>query len=124
MYLTVCCTRFVPAGDRDIMVTQSKMMIPIRALWEKHLSTTFPPELAGEEVEHMDLTLLDAATAGCISEFLQNDGVLDLRRTAMLGMCHRHVAVVARALDGDGHEYFHRLEVLAYEVLQAIRDFN
>ncbi|HLV26523.1 MAG TPA: hypothetical protein VKZ41_09435 [Gemmatimonadales bacterium] len=104
------------------MATQTTTRIPITALWEKHLSTSFPPGLAGEEVEHMDLTLLDAATAGCIAEFLQNDGTLDLGRTAMLGLCHRHAAVAARELEGEGQEYFHRLETLAYEVLQAIRD--
>src|SRR5690606_4263297 len=103
------------------MHTTSTTMLPIQALWEKHLATSFPPELAGEEVEHMDLALLDAATAGCISEFLENEGQLDLRRTAMLGLCHRHVAVVARQLEGEGQDYFLRLEVLAYEVLQAIR---
>ena len=40
----------------------------------------------------------------------------------MLGLCHRHLAVVARRLDGEAQEYFLRLEDLAYEVLQAIRD--
>lgn len=104
------------------MVLPEPTMLPIQRLWEKHLATTFPTELAGEEVEHLDLTLLDAATAGCISEYLSNGGQLDIRRTALLGLCHRHVAVVARQLEGEGQEYFHRLEVLAYEVLQAIRD--
>ena len=97
-------------------------MLPIRALWEKHLSTPFPAAYAGVEVEHVDLTLLDGVTAACISRFLESDGRLDLRRTAMLGLCHRHLAVVARRLDGEVQEYFLRLEDLAYEVLQAVRD--
>ena len=97
-------------------------MLPIRALWEKHLATTFPPPLVGEEAEHIDLALLDAVAAGCISAFLDGGGRLDLRRTATLGLCHRHLAVVARQLDGEGHEYFLRLEVLAHEVLQAVLD--
>src|SRR5688500_8585437 len=97
-------------------------MLPIRALWEKHLATAFPLRLVGEEVEHVDLALLDAATAGCIAAYLENGERLDLRRTATLGLCHRHVAVVARQLDGDAQEYFLRLEVLAAEVLQAVRD--
>ena len=96
--------------------------LPIRALWEKHLATPFPAAYAGVEVEHVDLTLLDAATAGCISAFLANGGQLDLRRTAMLGLCHRHLAIVARRLEGEAQEYFLRLEDLAYEVLQAVRD--
>ena len=97
-------------------------MLPIRALWEKHLATPFPIALAGVEIEHIDLTLLDAAAAGCIASFLDTGGRLDLRRTAMLGLCHRHLAVVARQLDGEAQEYFLRLEDLAYEVLQAVRD--
>lgn len=97
-------------------------MLPIRALWEKHLSTPFPVAYAGVEVEHIDLTMLDAATAGCISAFISDGDRLDLRRTAMLGLCHRHLAVVARRLEGEPQEYFLRLEDLAYEVLQAVRD--
>ena len=30
-------------------------MLPIRALWEKHLATPFPVAYAGVEVEHVDL---------------------------------------------------------------------
>ena len=97
-------------------------MLPIQALWEKHLATPFPPSLVGEEVEHLDLSFLDAATAGCISAYLDDGGRLGLRRTATLGLCHRHVAVVARQLTGEAQEYFLRLEVLAHEVLQSVRD--
>ena len=97
-------------------------MLPIRALWEKHLATSFPLGLVGEEVEHIDLTMLDAATAGCIGEYLEANGRLDVRRTATLGLCHRHCAVAARQLTGEQQEYFLRLEVLSAEVLQAIRD--
>jgi hypothetical protein len=97
-------------------------MLPIRALWEKHLMTPFPPALVGEEIEHIDLALLDAAAAGCIASFLEASGQLDLRRTATLGLCHRHLAVAARQLEGEAQEYFLRLEVLAHEVLQAVRD--
>ena len=97
-------------------------MLPIRALWEKHLATSFPVGLVGEEVEHIDLTMLDAATAGCIAEYLEADGRLAVHRVATLGLCHRHCAVVARQLTGEQQEYFLRLEVLSAEVLQAIRD--
>ena len=97
-------------------------MLPIRALWEKHLATPFPVGLVGEEREHIDLALLDGVAAGCIAAYLETGERLDLRRTATLGLCHRHLAVVARQLEGEAQEYFLRLEVLAHEVLQAVRD--
>jgi len=95
--------------------------LPLQALWDKHLTDPFPVHLAGEEVEGLDVALLDAAAAACISYFLDR-GELDLRRAATLGLCHRHLAVVARRLDGPAQDYFLRLEDLAYEVLQAVRD--
>ncbi len=97
-------------------------MIPIDALWAKHVATAFPAHCVGEEFDGIALVFLDAAAAECISAYLEEGGTLDLRRTAMLGLCHRHLALVSRERDGEAQEYFHRLEVIVYEVLQAIRD--
>ncbi len=97
-------------------------MIPIDALWAKHVATPFPAGCIGEEFEGIALVFLDAAAAECISAYLEGGHMLDLRRTAMLGLCHRHLALVSRQDEGEAQEYFHRLEIIVYEVLQAIRD--
>lgn len=96
--------------------------LPIQALWEKHLAEPFPVGLAAEEVEGINLALLDGVAAACISHFLTHEGRLDLRRTATLGIAYRHLGVAARALDGAAQDYFFRLEDLAHEVLQSVRD--
>lgn len=96
--------------------------LPIHALWEKHLSEPFPAGLVAEEVDGLNVSILDAVASGCIAHFLAHDGQLDVRRTAMLGLTYRHLAVVARALEGAGQDYFLRLEDLAHEVLQSVRD--
>ncbi|HEX5831984.1 MAG TPA: hypothetical protein VFY16_13470 [Gemmatimonadaceae bacterium] len=96
-------------------------MLPIQALWEKHLATPFPAELAIAEIEGMSLALIEAAAAECIGRFLA-DGSLDLRRTALLGLTFRHITVIRRSLTGAYQDYFLRLEDLAYEVLIAVRD--
>ena len=97
-------------------------MLPVQALWEKHLSAPFPTELLLEEVDGLNLTLLEAAAAGCIAEYLNHDGQLDQHRTAMLGITYRHLTVVARRHTGEAHDYFTRLEDIAYQVLTAIMD--
>ncbi|MFL5575490.1 MAG: hypothetical protein ACJ79S_05930 [Gemmatimonadaceae bacterium] len=96
--------------------------LPIQNLWEKHLAEPFPASLAAEEVDGINLALLDGIAAGCISHFLTHEGRLGLRRTATLGLAYRHVAVVARVLEGAAQDYFLRLEDLAHEVLQSVRD--
>jgi hypothetical protein len=68
------------------------------------------------------LILVDADTAGCISTFLAWGGRLDPWRMAVLGLCYHHLAVVVAGLEGEGREYFARLEEVAGLVLCAIRD--
>jgi hypothetical protein len=97
-------------------------ILPVQALWEKHLSEPFPTELVMEEVDGLNVALLEAAAAGCIAEYLANDGQLDQRRTAMLGITFRHLAIVARRQTGEAQDYFLRLEDIALQVLTAIMD--
>ena len=94
----------------------------IAKLWSDHYAAPFPKECAGEQIEDIDLVLLDADVTGCISVFLQNGGKLDHWRTAILGLCYRHLAIVVRNLSGEAQGYFWRLETLAGLVLEAVRD--
>ena len=95
-------------------------MKDINRLWNDHLNSGFPDEYTCAEVEGIDLVLLDADTAGCISTFIHNKGKLDLWRTAILGKCFRDLAIVNREINSNIDEYFFRLEHLAKLVLQDI----
>ena len=72
------------------------------------------------EVRGIDLVMIDADTAGCISTFLSRDRTLDTWRLAILGLCYRNLSVVVGELDGGARVYFSRLENLAGLVLRAI----
>jgi len=88
---------------------------------ESHLTRRFPAGYGGEDIDGIDLVLLDAETVGCISSFLNNGNEVDLERTAILGRCHRDLAVVVRQLNGEAKDYFSQLETLAELVLDAIQ---
>ena len=91
-------------------------------LWGQHQDARFPPGCRCVAVGGIDLILIDADTAGCVSTFLAWGGRLDPWRLAVLGLCYHHLAVVAAGLEGEAREYFARLEELAGLVLVAVRD--
>jgi hypothetical protein len=92
----------------------------IRELWDLHMTNRFPRGLGGEMIDGIDLVLLDSDTAGCVLTFIQNDGKLDVWRTAILGLCYRDLTVVTGQLSDEGKERFSRLETLANLVLKDI----
>ena len=105
------------------MDAQAMMLNPqIEALWQEHLASAFPKGCGGKEIDGVDLVLLDADTSGCIQTLVNNDGQLDIWRTAILGLCYRDLAVVTASLRGEAREYFTRLETLAGLTLRTIRD--
>lgn len=93
----------------------------IEKLWKEHHSVRFPLGYGGEEIEGIDLALLDADIAGCVGTFIKRRK-LDLKDTAILGLCYRACTVAVRGLNGEAKDYFLRLEKLAELVLQAVRD--
>lgn len=93
----------------------------IEELWQEHQSVRFPSGFGGEEIEGIDLALLDADIAGCVGTFIKRQK-LDLKDTAILGLCYRDCAVAAKGLNGEAKDYFIRLEKLALLVLEAVRD--
>ena len=92
----------------------------IEQLWREHQDAPFPSGLRGEDVDGIHFVLLDADIAGCVSTFVGNRGRLDLRHTAVLGLCYRDVSYVLPQLDEEGRVYFGRLETLAKLMLQAV----
>lgn len=92
----------------------------ISDLWQEHTSVKFPRGYGGTEIEGILLADLDGTAAGCILTFPDNDGALDLWRTAILGLCYRNLAVVMNKLEGEAKGYFARLETLSQLVLRDI----
>jgi len=89
-------------------------------LWDLHVTSKFPRGYGGETIEGIDLVLLDSDVAGCVTTFIKNDGLLDLWRTAILGLCYRDINVVTSHLSGEAKEYFSQLETLSNLVLKDI----
>jgi hypothetical protein len=66
------------------------------------------PGCEGEK-SGIDLALLDADIAGCVSTFLHNHGKLDDQRRAILRQCRAEIDPVVAALDGEARAYYARL---------------
>jgi hypothetical protein len=68
--------------------------------------------------------MLDADIAGCVSTFLEMGGRLDLWRAAILGLCYRVAALVARTVSEPARTYYGRLERLARLTLETLARDN
>ena len=90
-------------------------------LWNIHLTSKFPHGYGGKNIDGIELALLDGDVAGCILSFIENNGRLDLWRTAILGICYRDLTIVMTSqLSGEAQEFFSRLETLSNLVLKDI----
>ena len=94
----------------------------IERLWREHCAATFPEGLAGQEVLGVEVAQVDTFAAGCIDTFIACRGNLDLRRTAILGLCYRDLAVAVLGLQGEAQAYVGRLKSLVRLVLESVRD--
>ncbi|WP_410618608.1 hypothetical protein [Amycolatopsis sp. cmx-8-4] len=59
----------------------------VARLWDAHVRAPFPPTLRGAEIAAIDMVLLDAHTAGCISSWLSSGGRLGAWRRAAIASC-------------------------------------
>jgi hypothetical protein len=84
-----------------------------RRLWDEHMSAPFPSRLRGEEIDGVEMVLLDADIAGCVSTWLGNHGRLDEQRQGVLKSCLDDLARVLPLLDDvEEHAYYERLGVV------------
>ncbi|WP_326789994.1 hypothetical protein [Streptomyces sp. NBC_00151] len=68
-------------------------------LWQEHLDTAFPSGLRGAEPAGIDMVLLDATAAGCVSTWLSNGGALDRERHRILRDCIADLDLFLQLLD-------------------------
>jgi hypothetical protein len=86
-------------------------------LWKEHGRADFPPDLRGEEVSGIDMVMLDADVAGCISTWLTNGGQLDAARREILAQSMSDLDRVVDQLRGDDERYYRRLREMAALIL-------
>jgi len=90
----------------------------IESLWKEHLATPFPDRCRGEEAGGVDLVMLDADIAGCVSTYIGNNGSLDAHRFQILQDLQLDAQRVVGLLeDSSEQEYYTRLGRLAHLVL-------
>ncbi|WP_346177237.1 hypothetical protein [Streptomyces cuspidosporus] len=86
----------------------------VARLWQEHLLAAFPADLRGAELAGVDMVLLDASIAGCVSTWKDNGGVLDRERQRLLDNCIADLDQVMPLLnDAEDICYYRRLRQLA-----------
>jgi hypothetical protein len=91
-------------------------------MWQAHYDRWFPPLLRGAEVGDINMVLLDADTAGCVSSWLGNGGHLDPHKTQVLASCVEDLdTTLAVFTDGEEQYYLQQLRILAAAVLAKTR---
>ena len=91
----------------------------IKSLWDEHIVAPFPDRCRGEESEGVDLVLLDADIAGCVSTFLASGGTLDAQRQNILRDLEAEAERVVVVLkEVPERNYYVRLAKLAHLVLE------
>ncbi|MEU5327886.1 hypothetical protein [Streptomyces parvus] len=92
----------------------------VSRLWREHEQAPFPAGLRGAERADIDLVLLDAGIAGCVSTWLSGSGSLDDRRRSIL---HRRITDLDQILPvlgaADNAPYWQRLYRLSCLVSEA-----
>ncbi|MGW4393990.1 hypothetical protein ACWEHA_01775 [Amycolatopsis nivea] len=97
----------------------TERLAAVTTLFEAHKKAPFPDRWRGADVAGFDLVLLDADAAGCVTVWLQNQGLLDDRRWNVLAECEQRLIRVLPELDGYGREYCQRLLDATVLVLEA-----
>ncbi|MET9262697.1 hypothetical protein [Amycolatopsis sp. NPDC004079] len=91
----------------------------VTTLFEAHRKAPFPRRWRGTDVAAVDTVMLDENSSGCISTWLQRQGLLDDRRWNILAECEQQLIRVIPELDAYGREYYQRLLDMTVLVLEA-----
>ncbi|MGW6273943.1 hypothetical protein [Streptomyces sp. NPDC055060] len=91
----------------------------VGGLWAEHLDARFPAALRGADLEGVDMVMLDAAIAGCVSTWLTRGRPLDADRRRILHGCigdlDRVVPLLTRPEEIEYCRRLRRLAVLTSE---------
>ncbi|WP_241740740.1 hypothetical protein [Streptomyces sp. L2] len=96
------------------MSGSSEQSASIASLWQEHLRAAFPAGLRGAEPGGVDIVLLDAAIAGCVSTRQDNGGSLDPERHRILRDSVADLDQILALITGaEEVQYLRRLRQLA-----------
>ncbi|WP_051927098.1 hypothetical protein [Streptomyces durhamensis] len=86
----------------------------VARLWHEHLDAEFPAGLRGAERDGIDLVMLDADIAGCVTTWHDNGGFLDAERLRILRHCITELdKVLPLLMNAEELRYYMRLHRLA-----------
>jgi hypothetical protein len=92
----------------------SEYQAAVVRLWQEHLGTAFPAGLRGAELAGIDMVMLDASIAGCISTWHNNGGSLDAERLRILHDCLTELEQTLPLItEGEEVQYCRGLQQLA-----------
>ena len=92
-----------------------------RKLYERHLKRRFPKNYGGAEIGDVDLVLLGADIAGCLSVYFGSRGKLDQERIRILRTRRAELHKIVPLLIGEARDYFTELERAADAVAQDMK---
>jgi hypothetical protein len=90
-------------------------------VWKAHRDAAFPGRLRSADIAGVDIVMLDADVAGCVSSWLDNGGAIDDRRWDILASCERDLERVVPQLSGYEADYCQRLLDMTAVILSAPR---
>ena len=101
--------------------TPEELLTTVDRLFEEHRRAVFPERFREEtSAAGVDLVLLDAHLAGCVSTWLHGGGRLDAAHGPVVRHCLRDLdRVLPRLTDGHERRYVERLRELARLLVQA-----
>jgi hypothetical protein len=91
-------------------------MTAVAQLWKAHRDAAFPARLRSTDVAGIEMVLLDADVAGCVSAWLDNGDMDDRRRECLVNR-ERDLARVVPELSGYEASYYQRLLDMTVMVL-------
>lgn len=96
------------------MTEESERAAVVARLWQEHLDAPFPAGLRGAELEGIDMVLLDAGIAGCVTTWRAGEGSLDTESLRTLRDCLTELDTVLPLLtEAEEVRYYERLHRLA-----------
>ncbi|MFD8546906.1 hypothetical protein [Streptomyces sp. NPDC059649] len=96
------------------MSEERKYEAVVARLWQEHLEAEFPAGLRGVDLDGIDLVMLDADIAGCVTTWRNNGGSLDAKRLRTLRDCITELdQVLPLLIDAEELRYYKRLHRLA-----------
>lgn len=92
-----------------VLFRMTDRMAAVTELWEEHMQAAFPGRLRGADMAGVEMVMLDAGVAGCVSTWLRNGGNIDDQRWDYLATCEQQLIRVIPELNGHEVAYYQRL---------------